>query len=72
MLALSLYEMDIEKAACSIQCETLEELYEFIFSEWKLVPAKDMANIKERLKKSEDDDETKAVRNFIVIGIIDH
>ena len=53
--------MDVEKAAHSIQREALHELYEFIFSEWKLVPAKDMEIIKERLKRCEDE-EAKAVR----------
>lgn len=52
--ALSAFDMDLEKAACAIQCETLQPLYEFIFSEWTQVPATDMKNIKKRLKGSED------------------
>ena len=52
--ALSAFDMDLEKAACSIQCEMLQPLYEFIFSEWTQVPATDMKNIKKRLKGGED------------------
>lgn len=42
--------MSVERAACSIQCEMLQPLYEFIFSEWTEVPATDMKKIKDRLK----------------------
>ena len=53
--------MNVEKAACSIQCDALQPLYEFIFSEWTQVAATDMKNIKGRLKKG-GGDEAKRVR----------
>ena len=53
VLGLSVCDMDVERAVCSIQCETLQPLYEFIFSEWTQVPATDMKNIKKRLKNGE-------------------
>jgi hypothetical protein len=49
--ALSAFDMNVEKAACSIQCDALKPLYDFIYSEWTEVAATDMKNIKERLKK---------------------
>ena len=53
--ALSAFDMNVAKAACSIQCESLQPLYEFIFSEWTEVSATDMRNIKKRLKKDKDE-----------------
>ena len=59
MQVLSVFDMNVEKAACSIQCEALHPLYEFIFSEWTDVPATDMKKIKERLKKGGGEQERK-------------
>lgn len=53
-MALSAFDMDVEKAACSIDCEILEPLYEFIFTEWTQVAATDMKNIKRRLKEQKE------------------
>ena len=53
-MALSAFDMNVEKAACSIDCEILEPLYGFIFSEWTEVAATDMKNIKGRLKKEKE------------------
>ena len=61
-MALSAFDMNVEKAACSIDCEILEPLYEFIFSGWNEVAATDMKNIKERLKK-EKEGEGREVRD---------
>lgn len=53
-MALSAFDMNVERAACSIDCEILEPLYDFIFSEWTQVAATDMKKIKERLKKEKE------------------
>lgn len=50
-MALSAADMDVDKACSAIQCEELQSLYEFIFSDWNQVPATDMKSIKEILKK---------------------
>ena len=52
--ALSAFDMDIDKAYWSIQCEVLEPMYEFIFSEWNHIAATDMQNIKKLLKKEKE------------------
>ena len=65
MLALSAFDMNVEKAASSIQCEALQPLYEFIFSEWKEVPSTDMKKIKERLKKA-DGEEARKVSSYLL------
>lgn len=70
VLALSVCDMNVEKAVCSIQCESLEPLYEFIFSEWTEVPATDMKKIKERLKKVEGEEE-KTV-SLMVLSLTPH
>lgn len=62
-MALSAFDMDVERAACSIDCEMLQPLYEFIFSEWTEVAATDMKNIKERLKR-EKEGEGREVGDF--------
>ena len=59
--ALSAFDMSVEKAACAIQCETLQPLYEFIFSEWTEVAATDMKKIKGRLKNREEDKDAREV-----------
>ena len=60
-MALSAADMDVDKACSAIQCEGLQALYEFIFSDWKLVPATDMKSIKQILKKEGQDREVYAL-----------
>jgi E3 ubiquitin-protein ligase RNF31 len=60
LLALAAFDMDVERAACSVQCEALQPLYEFIFSDWKDVQATDMKNIKKRLKHSKEEEAREA------------
>lgn len=58
---MSAFDMNVEKAACSIDCETLQPLYEFIFSEWTEVAVTDMKNIKARLKKDKEGEEKEVL-----------
>ena len=66
-MALSAYDMDVDKACWSIQREALEPIYEFIFSEWTEVQQTDMKNIKEMLKKKELEREVQCIYNNIII-----
>ena len=63
--ALSSADMDVDRAYCSIQCESLQPLYEFIFSDWNEVKATDMERIKKGLAKDEADKELKEVCLYI-------
>ena len=49
--ALSRNEMNVDSACCAIQCDTLQPLYEYIFSEWNIVKQQDMEEMKGLIKK---------------------
>ena len=49
--ALARNEMNVDSACWAIQCDTLQPLYEYIFSEWNIVKQKDMEEMKGLIKK---------------------
>ena len=55
--ALSANNMDVTTACCAIQCELLQPLYGYIFSEWSKVKQKDMEEIKELVKRTDVEEE---------------
>jgi len=57
--ALTLNNMDVDTACWVIQCDTLQPLYESIFSEWQQVKQKDMEEIKELIKNKDFDQDVR-------------
>ena len=57
--ALTLNEMDVNAACWVIQCETLQPLYESIFTESIQVKQKDMEETKKLIKNKEFDQEVR-------------
>ena len=58
--ALARNEMNVDSACWAIQCDTLQPLYEYIFSEWNVVKQKDMEEIKGLIKKKGIDEDVRA------------
>lgn len=57
--ALTLNNMDVDTACWVIQCDTLQPLYESIFSEFQQVKQKDMEEIKELIKNKDFDQDVR-------------
>lgn len=71
---LSAHNMDVAVACYAIQCEGLQELYDYIFSGWSKVTKTDMEDIKSLMKREDIEEEVHYIYmyscNCFLVGIM--